>query len=595
MGKQLDYTVRGSEGLWLRDGPPSNRARDAFHRDKSRACKVMTFSGDGALFAWCNGLCIQVADVSTNKVLFTLQKRKTSKMQFSPKGTYLMTWETYIVTEKGQQGNPNLEIWNARTGELVRSFIQKKHQNWAPQFSHDDTLCARNVTNEVQFFENGFETIIDKLHLDKLTHFSMSPWGPPYLVAAYVTGSKGSPSSVKLYRRPNFTTVIGNNSFYRADDVALLWNPKGKAVLLLLSMESTSDSYYGEQSLQFMGADGVSCRVPLGKNGPVYNAEWNPKMPEFCVVYGFMPAKITLYNLKCDPVFDFGTGAWNSIFYNPHGNILCLAGFGNIRGNTEFWDLKQKKQIIKSDASDITAFEWCPDGEHILLATTAPRLRVGNCFKVVHYTGTLVCEEATPVNEELWEVKWQSVPEGTFPVKPIQYKRVDSSVPQAPLPKKVEAYRPPQARGHASTFKLHENELPSNAKKDENLSKQALKNKKKREAKKAKQDQAQSDPMSPATSQPSQQATGGQPSRPQSSGQPARAPAGSSSHGQSARMGCTGDPEKDKKIRNLSKKLEQIEKLKQQQAEGKQLELNQLEKIKTVDQIRQEIEQIRLA
>jgi translation initiation factor 2A len=41
-------------------------------------------------------------------------------------------------------------------------------------------------------------------------------------------------------------------------------------------------------------------------------------------------------------------------------------------------------------------------------------------------------------------------------------------------------------------------------------------------------------------------------------------------------------------------KLDQIEKLKQQQAEGKQLEINQLEKIKAEDKIIQEIEDLRL-
>ena len=39
-----------------------------------------------------------------------------------------------------------------------------------------------------------------------------------------------------------------------------------------------------------------------------------------------MPAKATLYNLKCEPVFDFGTGPRNLAFYNPQGtNILCAS------------------------------------------------------------------------------------------------------------------------------------------------------------------------------------------------------------------------------------------------------------------------------
>ena len=51
------------------------------------------------------------------------------------------------------------------------------------------------------------------------------------------------------------------------------------------------------------------------KNGPIYDVVWSPNSAEFCVVYGFMPAKATVFNLKCDPVFDFGTGPRNAAYY----------------------------------------------------------------------------------------------------------------------------------------------------------------------------------------------------------------------------------------------------------------------------------------
>jgi translation initiation factor 2A len=62
-----------------------------------------------------------------------------------------------------------------------------------------------------------------------------------------------------------------------------------------------------------------------GKEGPIYSVEWSPKSSEFCVVYGFMPSKATLFNIKCEPVFEFGTGPRNCIYYNPHGNNILLS------------------------------------------------------------------------------------------------------------------------------------------------------------------------------------------------------------------------------------------------------------------------------
>lgn len=56
-------------------------------------------------------------------------------------------------------------------------------------------------------------------------------------------------------------------------------------------------------------------RFETAKNGPIYDVAWSPSSTEFCVVYGFMPAKATIFNLKCDPVYDFGTGPRNAAYY----------------------------------------------------------------------------------------------------------------------------------------------------------------------------------------------------------------------------------------------------------------------------------------
>ena len=65
-----------------------------------------------------------------------------------------------------------------------------------------------------------------------------------------------------------------------------------------------------------------------------------------------MPAKATVFNSKCDKVFDYGTGSRNMALYNPQGNLLLLGGFGNLRGNVEIWSeaAKERKEVAKFDA-----------------------------------------------------------------------------------------------------------------------------------------------------------------------------------------------------------------------------------------------------
>lgn len=59
----------------------------------------------------------------------------------------------------------------------------------------------------------------------------------------------------------------------------------------------------------------------------------------------------------------------------------------------------------KHDAPDTTFLEWCPNGVYFLTATTAPRLRIDNCIKIWHYSGSLAYEKMFN-QEELYEVSW---------------------------------------------------------------------------------------------------------------------------------------------------------------------------------------------
>ena len=38
-----------------------------------------------------------------------------------------------------------------------------------------------------------------------------------------------------------------------------------------------------------------------------------------------IPSKATLFNLKCEPIYEFGTGARNSVYYNPQGTDILFA------------------------------------------------------------------------------------------------------------------------------------------------------------------------------------------------------------------------------------------------------------------------------
>ncbi|XP_026227202.1 eukaryotic translation initiation factor 2A [Anabas testudineus] len=569
--------VRGSDGTSLLCGPPKCEPHSAFHRD-SRLSRCFTFSRDGTLFSWCNGHSVSVVKCSDGSVVSTFDLPKTTLLEFSPLNNVLVTWQPYTKSQDSPQGDANLQLWDLQSSQLIKALFQKKVDSWCPSWSEDEKICVRSVNNELHFFENNdFNTIANKLHMQKVSDFELSPGGQPSKVAVYVPGSKGAPSFVRLYQYPVLggpSAALANKSFFKADRVTMQWNKKASAVLVTASTEvdKTGASYYGEQTLHYLAVNGETALVQLPKNGPIYDVAWSPNSAEFCVVYGFMPAKATIYNLKCDPVFDFGTGPRNAAYYSPQGHILVLAGFGNLRGQMEVWDVKKYKQVSKPEAPDATHFSWCPDGEHVVTATCSPRLRVSNGYKIWHYTGSVLHKWDVAAGSELWEVRWQLFPERSFPERAVKYQAVPSELGSTQA-QTTQAYRPPALRHLPATpsSKLHEDEPPQNLRPgvsgERSLSKSALKNQKKREAKKAAKQESKPEPE-PPSDLVSVTISQSEPS-------------------------C-GDPESDKKIKNLKKKLKAIEELKEQQASGKVLQKNQLEKIQKEGQLLQELQELKI-
>ncbi|CAG0889265.1 unnamed protein product [Darwinula stevensoni] len=558
----LFFASRGSKGLHFHGAPAYDE--QALLNEEAR---IIHFSHDGKHLAYATNDKLKVIETQQLKQVFEADCIRIIGLAFSPNGTYLSCLEQYFSPKDGGQPKKNLSLWNiSKHGERMTDFVQKKQTNWQLQWAKDESTYSRIVTNEVHFYSSSdFKLISAKIRLEKVETFALSPGPSPFHVACYVPGSRGQPSLVRLFRSPVSepdAPPVASKSFFKADRVEMKWSQTGTGLLVLTitDVDKTGSSYYGEQGLHYVDIKGHSAVVQTSKKGPIHAAEWSPNSREFCAVYGTMPAKATLFNSKCESVLEFGTGSWNQCYFNSFGNILLLAGFGNLRGTVDVWGLDgtKFKQAGRLQAPDSTLLHWAPDGEHFLTATTAPRLRTANGFKVWHYSGTLKKDCLYPEGQELWDVAWKPWPPGHEGPKNISFQNASAAnaASMAPQP-----YRPPGARNRPlQPFSLHDDEddvkkpsttssIPGAPVGLSEVSKSALKNKKKKEAKKAKK-AVEGQLATDETSSPADE-----------------------------KASNTLPPEQEKKVKNLKKKLEDIRKLKADQAEGKVLEKNQLDKI----------------
>jgi translation initiation factor 2A len=475
--------------------------------------------------------------------------------------------------------------------------------------------------------------------------------------------------------------------------VQLKWNQLGTTLIVLAQTEvdKTGKSYYGETTLYVMSANGgFDSRITLDKEGPIHDVSWSPNSKEFGVTYGYMPAKTTIFNQRAVATHTFPLGPRNTIIFSPTGRFVIVAGFGNLAGQMDIYDLeKDYKKVCTIEAGNPSVCNWSPDSKYILTATTSPRLRVDNGVRLWHVGGSVMYNEDMV---ELYHVIWRpqsldSIPPGD-PLHPVPtpHQSALAYLGTVKTPSKpAGAYRPPGARGTSTPLHFKREDeggaahfvsngtsmvgsngfgrqrrqvpgaetveaevpgaTPANVAAaavagDENLSKAALKNKKKRENKKKEQEANKAGGLNPSPEGPSMggdsrspdrtnrrdhqrsrskdyQNYGGQrprsqtnQSRGQGQGQPrqngsngATTPAAQmkdlSINSSAARVqdmpelsitSPGGGSPNAKKLRGLQKKIRAIEDLEMRHAGGEKLEDTQMKKIATKPGVQAELD-----
>lgn len=461
-------------------------------------------------------------------------------------------------------------------------------------------------------------------------------------------------------------------------------------------VDKSGKSYYGETTLYLLSASGgFDSRINLGvyifrnrnfqwwlimlisidKEGPIHDVTWSPSSKEFGVVYGYMPAKTTIFNTRAVATHSFALGPRNTILFSPNGRFVLVAGFGNLAGQVDIYDLeKDHQKVCTIEASNASVCEWSSDSIYILTATTSPRLRVDNGVRIWHAGGGLMYNQEFL---ELYQVTWRPQSSAAYAnensLHPVPSPHVSAltylDTIKSPS-KPAGAYRPPGARGQLTPLAFKREDeggaayisdgslstglgtngfgkprkrgvpgaetisgggggvpLPASTDGDENLSKSAAKNKKKREAKKAKDVAGRASPegigaalaAAPSSTGVSQRKEKKMHERNRSKDILYARPGSRQEHvdqppstSGSSRPSATGNVNKtsiepsdrtllssdsggspqDKKVRALLKKLRAIDDLKMRLAGGEKLEGTQIKKMDTEAGVRRELESL---
>jgi uncharacterized protein with WD repeat len=235
--------------------------------------------------------------------------------------------------------------------------------------------------NCVSKMENiyGYEDIqVDDKHLLVVSTFVMKETGKKekkdYLFAIYDFKDLSKPTK-------SISTSL-------TDRVKIKKSLDQKYILVNTINDNTSNkSYYGQSTIYFYEVlTGKFTKFNLPE-GPVHDFNWCPDDDHFIICAGHLPSTVKYYKKNGTFEKDIAKGNFNNVKISPDSRIVALCGFGSLKGDIEFYNLKDFSLIGKNQFFCCVTFEWSQDSKYLLGGVLSTRVKVDNEYRIMKYNG----------------------------------------------------------------------------------------------------------------------------------------------------------------------------------------------------------------
>lgn len=109
----------------------------------------------------------------------------------------------------------------------------------------------------------------------------------------------------------------------------------------------------------------------------------------FCVIYGNQPAYVTSFNYDLTLRDKFPKGVRNRVYFNHQQTHIVLAGFEQLAGNVEPYDVKSKEKFSSANELSASKIKWDITGSYYYVSTLK-YLKEDNRITMYDYYGRKV-------------------------------------------------------------------------------------------------------------------------------------------------------------------------------------------------------------
>ena len=307
-------------------------------------------------------------------------------VNFSQNDKYLTIIQKPVVEK-------NLKIFDLSNNcALIQEFRSQTHPNneW-PQikFSHDEEYIYFHNKLTLEIYDKN-KNCINKI--ENILGFEDIQLEDKHLLVAstfVLRGGKGKKDyNIVTYDFKDLSKPVKTFNTSLTDRVKIKVSLDQKYILINTINDNTSNkSYYGQSSIYFLEiSTGRFTKFNLPE-GPIHDFSWCPNDEHFIICAGHLPSTVKYYKKNGTFEKDIAKGNFNTVKISPDSRIVALCGFGSLKGDIEFYSLKDFSLIGKNLFFCCVTFEWSQDSKYLIGGVLSTRVKVDNEYRIMKYNG----------------------------------------------------------------------------------------------------------------------------------------------------------------------------------------------------------------
>ena len=300
--------------------------------------------------------------------------------------------DKYLTVILKPSTEKNLKIFDLDNNiELIQEFRSQTHPNncW-PQvkFSKDSKNIYFYNKTTLELYDDK-KTLLNKYE-NILGYEDISSDDKHYFIAStFITKNNGKKEySIVIYDYQDLSKPFKVLNTSYTDRVKIKVSLDQKYVLINAINDNPSNkSYYGQSNLYFLEvltSRFIKINLP---EGPIHDFSFTPNGEYFLICAGNLPSAVKYYKKNALYIKDIAKGNFNTIKISPDSRIVALCGFGSLKGDIEFYSLKEGELIGRNNFFCCVNFEWSQDSKYILGSVLSTRVKVDNEFRIMKYNG----------------------------------------------------------------------------------------------------------------------------------------------------------------------------------------------------------------